>query len=58
MAHPRSTWLAISLLALASLGSACGRDRSHPHPPTTPPGSPTTPGRTATPAPPASAASK
>ena len=52
MAHPRSTWLAISLLALASLGSACDRDRSQPNPPTT------TPGSTATPAPPASAASK
>ena len=50
MAHPRSTWLAIGLLTLASLGSAC--DRSQPNPPAT------TPGGTATPAPPASAASK
>ena len=51
MAHLRSTWLAIGLMTLATLGSACDQ-RSPPNPPAT------TPGGTATPAPPASAASK
>lgn len=52
----RSTWLALSVLMLAALGSAC--DSRTPPPPDKSP-SATTPGGTATtPMPPASAASK